>query len=130
MDSNNMGTHTERGILAFSMKIFIDHCKVPALPIIAWACALAGLLLSAYIVYVLHQLAKHIRTYWTAANRLAAPDEFLSSYIGPDEADAARSKEGYRASYPPFVCRLFVPPIMLGMGHLAWATYAAQHLCP
>ena len=112
-------------ILGFSINLYVDHRDVPGFAVITWACAMSGVLLSAYIMYVLHQLAKHIRTYWTAANRLAAPDPFLRSYISPKDAKAALT-DTYRADYPAFIRRLNIPPLLFAVGHVAWAMYVGQ----
>src|SRR5262245_46549230 len=73
-------------ILAFSMKLYVEHRDVPGHLIITWACAAAGVLLVCYVAYVLHQLAKHIRHYWTTSNRLAAAHPMLRTYIPAEDA--------------------------------------------
>lgn len=115
-------------ILGFSMNLFIEHRSVPGFLVIEWACAAAGVVLSAYIAYVLHQLAKHIRTYWTAANRLAAPDRFLRDYIDPKDVEAALQPR-YRAPYPKFIIRLLIPPVLFMLGHVGWAFYVLSASC-
>jgi hypothetical protein len=110
--------------LGFSINLYVkDRACVPQFAVITWACATAGVILSAYVLYVLHQLAKHIRTYWTASNRLAAPDQFLKTYISPKDAIAALTDDYKGAPYPPFIVRLFLPPIAFAVGHVAWAWY-------
>jgi hypothetical protein len=112
-------------ILAFSINLDVEHRTVPSFYVITWACAMSGVVLSAYIMYILHQLASHIQTYWTAANRLAAPDPFLRAYISPDDASKAQM-DCYKAKYPPFIERLYIPPVLFAAGHIAWAIYVGQ----
>ena len=76
-------------ILAFSVEVYLEHPGSPGFAAITWSCAVAGLVLTAYIMFVQHQLATHIRTYWTAANRLAASDPFLRDYISSKAAAMA-----------------------------------------
>lgn len=115
-------------ILAFSINLYIEHCDVAGFKVIEWACALSGVVLSAYVIYVLYQLGKHIRKYWTSSNRLAAPDEFLKDYISDEDAKAAKHK-GYKAKYPPFIIRLFIPPAIFAVGHIAWVIYVGYLGC-
>jgi len=112
-------------ILAYSINLYVEHSTVPSFRVIEWACATSGVVLTAYVMYVLHQLAQHIRSYWTAANRLAAPDPFLQNYISPEDAKIAL-QNSYRADYPPFILRLNIPPLLFAFGHIAWAIYVAQ----
>jgi hypothetical protein len=112
-------------VLGFSMKLYVEHRDVPGFFVIAWLCAIAGVVLSAYVTYVLHQLAIYLRTYLTAANRLAAPDPFLKEYISAKDADAALHPK-YEADYPQFIVRLLIPPLFFAVGHIAWVAYVMR----
>lgn len=111
-------------ILGFSLNLFVQSTPVRGFMLIAWFAALAGVVLSAYIVFVLIELCRHIRRYWTAANRLAAQSVPLSAYIGHEEATKAR-RETYEADFPNFILRLMWPPGLFAAAHLSWAIYVS-----
>ena len=71
---------------------------------------------------------RHIQTYWTAANRLAAQSPFLGEDIGPKDAAAAKNPR-YQAAFPKFITRLFVPPVLFAIAHLAWGIYVTALAC-
>src|ERR1700752_3614791 len=57
-------------ILAFSLKVFVERASTPGLLELALGMPIAGLVLSGYLVYVLHELGKHISGYWSCADRV------------------------------------------------------------
>jgi hypothetical protein len=117
-------------ILGFSLKLYVEHISARGFLFIEWISTLAGLLLCAYLIFVLYELGGHIQHYWTAANKLAAKSTILSDYIGPKEATAAQH-EAYRAKFPKFIARLMVPPSLFAIAHLTWGIYVtATNLCP
>jgi hypothetical protein len=112
-------------ILGFSMKVYVEHRELPGFPAIAFGCAAAGLVLTAYAFHVLRELAKHIRNYWTSANVLAASHPLLRGYIPEEEAErAARLGSAYKAGHPKFITRLMIPVLLFAAGHVGWAIYA------
>lgn len=115
-------------VLAFSLKLYTEHPDVRGLVFMEWLAALAGLGLCGYLVFVLSELGKHIRNYWTNANKIAASDDALVPFIGQEEAERARLV-GYRAGFPRFITRLQMAPSMFALAHLVWAVYATALSC-
>lgn len=115
-------------ILGFSLNLFVEHATVRGFLFVEWISALAGLLLCTYLVFVLYELGKHIRNYWTASNRLAARNPILSDYIGTKDSIDAQ-QECYRAKFPRFIERLMVPPCLFAIAHLVWGIYVTVGSC-
>lgn len=109
-------------ILGFSLNLYVKDGNVHGFLFIECISTLAGLILCGYVVFVLYELGKHIRNYWTAANKHAVQDTSLTDYIGVKEAAAARH-ECYRADFPRFIVRLMVPPVLFALAHLTWMIY-------
>lgn len=71
-------------ILAFSLKVFVERASTtPGLLELTWWMALAGLILSGYLVYALYELGKHISGYWASADRIVSQLPPLMEIINP-----------------------------------------------
>ena len=110
-------------ILGFSIDLYIKHRGLSSLPAIAWGCATAGIAFSIYNIYMLSELGKHIRSYWTIANRLVASDPVLLTCF-PDYRPKHIPNAEYELEFPPFIKRLMLLPILFGIGHIVWALYS------
>ncbi len=84
---------------------------------------MAGIVLCGYLIFVLNELAKHIKNYWTTADRIAGRDDELAPLIGDRAAKVREQKDCYTAGYPPFIKRLYVPPVLFALAHFGWALY-------
>ncbi|MDM0116719.1 hypothetical protein QTI66_31780 [Variovorax sp. J22R133] len=115
-------------VLGFSLNLFVQSPSVRGLLLIECLSALAGVVLSAYIAFVLSELGDHIQRYWTAANKLALQSKPLSEYIGTKETEKARH-EFYKADFPRFIKRLMWPPGFFVVAHLSWAIYVGAVMC-
>lgn len=78
---------------------------------------------------MLNQLGKHIRGYWTVANKLAATFSELELFVNPKDVVAARSAD-YRAPFPTFCSRLMIPVILFMGAQFAWATFVTWLVSP
>jgi hypothetical protein len=86
--------------------------------------AFAGVVLAAYLIYVLGELGNHIRTYWTSSNKIAAKSAGLMDFIG--EKDKFEAKlPGYRAEFPRFCRRLQFLAFLFVFAHLGWVVVVA-----
>jgi len=112
------------GILAFSLTFFADHRDVPAFLVIELLSAAVGVVLSAFLIYLLYELGKHIRNYWTQSNTIAAGYAPLRQFVGEKNAKKAEGTN-YRAEYPPFCLRLQILAGLFVVAHIGWAAVAA-----
>jgi hypothetical protein len=106
-------------ILAFSIQLYVEHFEGTSFELISWSCAVAGVVLTGYVMLVLHQLATYSKRYLTAAIRLAAHYEILEEYITVEEAQSAKAKD-YQAGYPGYILLLHIPPAFFAAGHIFW----------
>lgn len=109
-------------ILAYSLKFFIEQMKMPGLIALVWGMAVAGLILSGYLIYVLKELGVHLRNYWECADRVARLSPALTSIIRPDPSPDKPKK------IPGFMLRLMWPPALFALSHVVWAVYATVYL--
>ncbi|MDM0108883.1 hypothetical protein QTH97_28345 [Variovorax sp. J22R24] len=107
-------------ILAFSLKFFIEQMKMPGAIALIWGMAVAGLILSGYLIYVLKELGRHLRGYWACADRAARMSTDLAEIIRPDPPSAS-------TKIPAFMKRLMWPPALFALSHVVWAIGASYY---
>ena len=112
------------GVIAFSLDLYLQHAKDPAFLIIEFFSAGVGIVLCMFLYYVLGELGRHIRNYWTFSNKIAADLPFLTSFIGKDNARRAK-EENYEAEFPQFCKRLQYLAVLFMLAHLGWALFVA-----
>lgn len=109
-------------ILGFSLQFFIDKMKMPGVIALIWGMAVAGLILSGYLIYVLKELGVHLRNYWECADRAARMSPVLAEIIRPDPSPNTPKK------IPGFMKRLMWPPALFALSHVVWAVFATVYL--
>ena len=112
------------GILAFSVTFFAEHRDTPAFLFIELLSAGVGVVLSGFLIYLLYELGKHIRNYWTQSNTIAATYAPLRQFVGEKTAKAAEAPE-YSAEFPPFCIRLQILAGLFIVAHVGWASVVA-----
>ena len=111
------------GIFAFSLSFYAEHAHAYGFILIEIICALVGIVLCFFLVYLLQELGGHIRHYWTVSNKLAVEHAPLRPFISGDDAAAAESP-CYRAPFPPFCRRLQWLAGLFVLSHVGWALVA------
>jgi hypothetical protein len=110
------------GVIAFSLNVYLQHSKDTNFRVIEIFSALVGIVLCGYLGYILDELGKHIRTYWTFSNKIAADLPPLVSFIG--EVEVLKAKEpGDRAGFPKFCRRLQILAGLFGLAHILWLLF-------
>jgi len=109
------------GIIAFSLKFYAEHPKVPGFLLIEIISAGVGIVLSAFLIYLLQELGGHISHYWTTSNKIAAAYPPLRSFIGEKDADQALTPH-YRAGFPAFCRRLQLLAGLFIAAHVGWTS--------
>jgi hypothetical protein len=112
------------GIMAFSLKFYAEHSTVRGFLLIEVISAGVGIVLSAFLIYLLQELGGHISHYWTTSNKIAATYAPLTSFIGEKDADQARTPH-YRAGFPAFCRRLQFLAGLFIAAHAGWTFVVA-----
>lgn len=102
----------------------MEHAADPAFLVIELISAGVGIGLCVFIIYVLGELGKHIRNYWTYSNKIAANVPMLVSLIGDDTARQAK-EACYRAEFPKFCRRLQYLVVLFMLAHIGWVLFIA-----
>ncbi len=113
------------GIMVFSLSFFAEYRTAPAFLFIEVLSAGVGVVLSGFLIYLLYELGKHIRNYWTQSNRIAAGYAPLRRFVGEDNAKAAE-RPNYCAKYPAFCIRLQMLAALFVVAHVGWAIVLAS----
>ena len=110
------------GLIAFSLDLYLEYAENSAFLLIEFVTASVGVVLCVFLFYILGELGKHIRNYWTFSNQLAVDLPFLVSFIG--EENARRAKDAnYRAEFPQFCKRLQYLAVLFMLAHIGWALF-------
>ena len=112
------------GLIAFSMNLYLEYANDPSFLIIELISTGVGIVLCVFLFYVLGELGRHIRNYWTFSNKIAADLPFLVSFIGEDNARKAKEVD-YKADFPQFCKRLQYLALLFMLAHIAWALFVA-----
>ena len=105
------------GILAFSIDFYSKHADLPGVRYIEFVSTSIGLILCGFLFYLIGELGKHIRNYWTSSNKMAAKYPPLTPFIGQEDAIKAKNV-CYRASFPRFCRRLQLLTILFAAVHI------------
>jgi hypothetical protein len=111
------------GMLAFSLQYFTDHGSKREARVIEFITTVVGVLLAGFLIYLLNELGKHIRRYWTTSNKLAASNDRLRGFIDEDEVEAAKTTR-YKAAFPKFCRRLQILAVLFIGVHIGWLLLA------
>jgi len=114
------------GVLGFSLNALLEHEGKSGFLIIELFAAIVGSILCAFLFGALAELGKHIASYWTNANLIAAGSPALAPLIGDEGAKARKPR--YRAPFPRFCWRLQVLAVLFLLAHLTWFGYVASRL--
>ena len=112
------------GLFAFSVNFYAQHRNLPGFLLIEFITAGVGVVLCAFLLYLLDELGGHISHYWTTSNKLAAENPPLVGFISAKDALAVR-EPGYHAPFPPFCRRLQCLAGLFLAAHLGWAVVVA-----
>jgi hypothetical protein len=107
------------GIMAFSVNFYAANNALHGFRVIEVLSTIVGLMLCAFLIYLLNELGSHISNYWTTSNRIASADPWLVPIIGEGEAGKARGA-CYHAKFPPFCRRLQMLTVMFMVAHAGW----------
>ena len=110
------------GVIAFSLDLYLEHANDRAFLVIEFISAGVGIMLCVYLLYVLWELGRHIRNYWTSSNKIAVDAPLLVSFISEDDARQAK-KAGYKAQFPPFCRRLQYLTVLFLLAHVGWLLF-------
>jgi hypothetical protein len=110
------------GVLGFSLTLYLEKANDPLFIYIELLSAGVGVVLCVFLFYVLNELGRHIRNYWTTSNKLAAPYPPLASFIGESEVLKAREPK-YEAEFPAFCRRLQYLAVLFLFAHVGWAGF-------
>jgi hypothetical protein len=118
-------------VLGFSIDKHVSHRNSPDTIIITLACAVAGLALAVYAMWVLNDMARHVQRHWAMATRLVASTPGLMKYIDPAGSQPAVTD---MVEKPKAITRLLWIVMAFSLGHVMWAVYASASLhctgCP
>jgi hypothetical protein len=114
-------------IIGFSLTFYAEHGADPAFLLVEFISAAVGVVLCAFLIYLLQELGGHITHYWHTSNQLAAKHTQLVPFIGKDEAEKAR-KNNYTVAFPPFCRRLQILAALFAASHIMWVAVAAIYL--
>lgn len=97
-----------------SLSLYADHADNPAVVQLASILSVVGIVLCLFLIFMLHELGRHIRHYWAVSNRIVAPNGSLRALVfGSPPKDAP-------VTFPPFCRRLQYLAGLFLAGHLAW----------
>jgi len=113
------------GVIAFSLNLYLEHANDRAFLVIEFISASVGIVLCVYLCYVLGELGRHIRNYWTTSNKIAADAPPLVSFIGEDNARQAKEAD-YKARFPPFCRRLQYLAGLFMLAHVGWLLFVLR----
>lgn len=118
-------------VLGFSIDKYVSQRNSPDAIIITLACAVAGLALAVYAMWVLNDMAHHVQRHWAMATRLVASTQGLMKYIDPAGSQPAMTA---MVEKPKAITRLLWIVMAFSLGHVMWVVYASASLhctgCP
>lgn len=118
-------------VLGFSIDKYVSQRSSPDAIVITLACAVAGLALAVYAMWVLNDMAHHVQRHWAMATRLVASTPGLMKYIDPAGSQPAMTA---MVEKPKAITRLLWIVMTFSLGHVMWAVYASASLhctsCP
>lgn len=118
-------------VLGFSIDKHVSQRNSPDAIIIMLACAVVGIALAVYAMWVLNDMAHHVQRHWAKANRLVASTPGLMKYIDPAGSQPAMTA---MVEKPKAITRLLWIVMAFSLGHVMWAVYASASLhctsCP
>lgn len=118
-------------VLGFSIDKHVSQRNSPDAIVITLACAVAGLALAVYAMWVLNDMARHVQRHWAMATRLVASTQGLMKYIDPAGSQPVMTAV---VEKPKAITRLLWIVMAFSLGHVMWVVYASASLhctgCP
>ena len=115
-------------ILGFSVTFLASHYENPSFIAIELLSSGVGVVLCAFLLYLLSELGGHISHYWRSSNRIAAGYAPLIPFVGESNANAARAAD-YEVPFPAFCRRLQYLAALFLVAHIGWIGFVAYARC-
>ncbi len=117
------------GIIAFSLDFYANHADTRGALLIECIAAVVGIVLCLFLIYLLHELGRHLSHYWTTSNQIALAYHPLTAFISKEDSEAARAP-GCRTPFPKFCRRLQYLTLLFLGAHVGWVCIAIALLPP